>query len=96
LDFSGTEVRLMDHDRCSIVDNRSALVQALLEMEPSPTYLLFIDTEASVPRDGLQKLLEEVPSLLAAVIGTTEKETMRRQNRGGCRRNEESDRATRP
>jgi hypothetical protein len=57
LDLSGIQMRLMHHARSSIVDNRNMLVQAFLGAEPPGSHLLFIDTDISVPRDGLQKLL---------------------------------------
>ena len=67
LDFSGMEVRLMDHARSSIVDNRNALVQAFLDMRPAGTHLFFIDTDVSVHRAALKKLLSADRPIISGV-----------------------------
>jgi len=56
-DMRGLQVSIVDNSTTSIVENRNVLVQKFLDLPTKPTHLFFLDTDVSVPPDGIKKLL---------------------------------------
>jgi len=67
MDMSGVDVKLLDNSASSIVENRNALVQQFLDLPFDCTHMFFIDSDMTVPPDGLKKLLAADKPVISGV-----------------------------
>lgn len=67
LDFGGTAALVLDHSHTSISVNRNMLTQLALDHPARITHLFFLDTDMSLPRDAVLRLLSAQRPLVSGL-----------------------------